>query len=154
MADAGIATRENTSASTSVTSSVWKAVHVTLIWYNSTIWHVQVLRSSLPRLYAAAHKGWLVKRARHTKVRWIIISSTWPLRSADPIALEGMNATLIRAIILPSVNSWEGQRRRFPIAVAVPDFAESSIPIWGRRRGCYSRRVSTSQQIPFKDNPD
>lgn len=97
--------------STFVSGSVWKTVDVTLIWYNSTIWHVHVLRWSMqgvPEVQRdqfqrsdlcardpgamplhGAHQGWSVKRARNTKVRWIIIFSTWPLRSADPTTLEG-----------------------------------------------------------------
>lgn len=164
--------------STSVTGSVWKAVDVKLIWYNSTICHVRVLRWSMqgvPEVQRdqfqrsdlcardpgamplhGAHQGWLVKRARNTKVRWIIIFSTWPLRSADPIALEGTTpARPERAA---------DQRDHFAVCKflggATPTFSHRGSSSRLRRvinshlRGRWRCCCSMSQQIPFKDNRD
>lgn len=116
------------------------------------------VRSRIIRSYL--YKGaqmWLVEQTRSTKVRWIIIFSTWPLSSARLKArvLLDMNASLIREIILPSLNSWEGQHRRFLIVAAVQNFTESSNRIWGWRR-CYYRRREFPQGSKFfsKDDPN
>lgn len=141
-------------ASTSGTGSVWKTVEVALIWYNSTIWHVSVLRWSTqgvnvisfrglifacvilgPCLYTGAHQGWWGSELETPRCGGSSSSPPdlcvllIPSRLKARLLLD-VSASLIREIILPSVNSWEGQRRRFPTAGAVPDFAESSIPIW------------------------
>lgn len=67
---------------------------------------------------------------------WVLLI---PSRLKARVLLD-MNASLIIEIIFPSLNSWEGQRRRFLIAAAVQNFTESSNCIWGRRRRRYYRR--------------
>lgn len=152
-------------------------VNVLLLYYVSKICHAHVLilynlckvfqtckafsfrgltRARMLGHAQSGHTFTWAQRTRSTEVRWIIIFSTWPLSSADPITLEGTSPARHECIV--------DQRDNFALSKLLGGAtlafsqrgsgSELHRVIKSRLREAavllQKERVSTSQQILFK----